>query len=290
MWFNQFKTVILLSGLSAILMMFGGYVGGQSGVFIALLISLAMNFFSYFYSDTMVLNMYNAQPLDKNKYTLIYNIVEELAQKLNIPMPKLYLINTPMANAFATGRNPNHASVAVTAGILQILDARELRAVLSHELSHVINRDILVSTIAATMATAITYLANSLKYINILSDDSSNQQRRNPITSILLIILMPIAASLIQLAISRSREYMADESGAELCEDPLALASALEKISGSVQAHPLNNEDPRVEATAHMFIHIPFIPEGLSALFSTHPSVKDRVAKLKQIYLELQKK
>lgn len=285
MWYNQFKTVILLSGLSGILMALGGFIGGFAGVTAALVLSLVINFFSYFYSDKMILNMYNAQILDTNRYSWVYQIIQELTSRANIPMPKVYMINTPMANAFATGRNPSHASVAVTNGILDLLTPEELRAVLSHEISHVTNRDILISSVAATLATAITYIANTMRYINLINDNNPNNNRRNPLAMLFLVIVMPIAASLIQLAISRSREFMADESGAELCEDPLALASALKKITGSVEMHPLNSQDLRADTTAHIFIVKPFnAVEGISALFSTHPPIRERVLRLEQMY------
>lgn len=290
MWYNQFKTVVLLASLSGLLMLLGGFLGGSTGVTVALVMSLGMNFFAYFYSDKMVLSMYNAQVLDKNTYAWIYQIIEELAQKYKIPMPKVYLINTPMANAFATGRSPQHASVAVTTGILSILNERELRGVLAHELSHVKNRDILVSTIAATIATAITYIANMMQFASLAAGSQDGERRRNPLVMLLLIILMPFAASLIQLAISRSREYMADESGAELCEDPLALASALEKLQTNIRYSHLDSNNPASETTAHLFIMKPFLNEGIAALFSSHPPTQLRVRKLQEMYQHMNHK
>lgn len=282
MWYNQLKTVVLLASLSGILMLLGGYIGGTSGVTLAFIMSLAMNFFAYYYSDKIVLKMYNAQELDRRQYPEIYGVIEELTKKDGIPMPKVYLINTPMANAFATGRNPEHASVAVTTGIMDILNLAELRGVLAHEISHVKNRDILVSTVAATIATAIGYMANMLQFAS-LTGSQNDDRRRNPLVMLLLIILMPIAASLIQLAISRSREFMADESGAHLCKDPLALASALKKLQTNIKYSHLNNGDTARAMTAHMFIVQPFTSGSLSTLFSSHPPMAQRIAQLEEI-------
>lgn len=288
MWYNQLKTVVLLASLSGILMLLGGYIGGSSGVTIAFIMSLAMNFFAYYYSDKMVLKMYNAKELDRKQFPEIYGVIEELTRKDGIPMPKVYLINTPMANAFATGRNPEHASVAVTTGILDILNFEELRGVLAHEISHVKNRDILVSTVAATIATAIGYMANMLQFANLMGNQNEDR-RRNPLVMLLLIILMPIAASLIQLAISRSREFMADESGAHLCQDPLALASALKKLQTNIKYNHLNNSDTTRAMTAHMFIVQPFTSGSLSALFSSHPPMAQRIAQLEKIHSQIHK-
>jgi len=290
MWFNQLKTVILLASMSGLLLLLGGYLGGAQGITIALVLALLMNFFSYFFSDKIVLNLYHAQELDQSQYSWIYDMVKELTQKADLPMPKLWLINTPMANAFATGRNPAHASVAVTTGILNILTRAELRGVLAHEISHVKNRDILISTVAATLATAITYIANMLRYMSFMqSSDNDRKNGSNVLVLILLAILMPIAASLIQLAISRSREYLADESGAETCHDPLALAAALEKLQTNTAAHHLDNQDTARAATAHLFIVNPFTVQGLMALFSTHPPVSQRIARLRQLFENMQK-
>lgn len=290
MWYNQLKTVILLASLSGLLLLLGGYLGGTQGITVALVMALIMNVISYYFSDKIVLTMYNAQPLDQAQYPWIYTIVQELTQKADLPMPKLWLIDTPMANAFATGRNPAHASVAVTTGILDLLDKQELRGVLAHEISHVKNRDILVSTVAATLATAISYTANMLYYMSLWSS-SDNDRRRGPnlIVLILLSVLLPIAASLIQLAISRSREYLADESGAETCHDPLALASALEKLNAGRAYNHLSNQDTGRASTAHLFIVNPFTAQGLLALFSTHPPVQERIARLRAFYENMKK-
>lgn len=284
---NQIKTIILLATLSGLLMLVGGLLGGYNGIITAFIISLFMNGFAYFFSDKLVLSMYGAKPLDRNQYGWIYEIMEELTHKANVPMPQMWIINTPMANAFATGRNPQHASVAVTTGILEILNPEELRGVLAHEISHVINRDILVSTIAATLASAIGFLANMMQnmaFWGSMSNRDGERRGPNPIVLLVVAILMPIAATLIQLAISRSREYLADESGSDLCKDPLALASALEKLQMSVKRHPMDPNDTAHATSAHLFIVKPFTAEGLMSLFSTHPPMKKRVERLQAIY------
>lgn len=289
MWFNQLKTVILLGSLSGLLLLIGGYLGGAQGITAALFMAFIMNGIAYFFSDKIVLNMYNAHPLDPERYSFVVDIVHELASKSNIPMPKLWIIDTPMANAFATGRNPQHASVAVTTGILKILDKAELRGVLAHEISHIKNRDILISSVAATIATAISYIANMLQYMSFMGQNSDDRKRSNPIVLILLAILLPIAATLIQLAISRSREYLADETGADICHDPLALAAALEKLQSYKAYHHMDASNTTQTATAHLFIVNPFTSEGLAALFSTHPPMKKRIAKLQAIYSKMLK-
>lgn len=286
MWFNQIKTAALLASLSGILMIIGALIGGYDGIFMAFIISLVMNGIAYFFSDKIVLNLYGAKPLDRDRYHWIYTIIEDLTHKDKLPMPKLYLINTPMANAFATGRNPRNASVAVTTGILDILDKHELRGVLAHELSHVKNRDILVSTVAATLAQTIGFLANMMQYAVMWGGMSRNSDRNrgyNPLVLLIAAILMPIAATLIQLAISRSREYLADESGAEISQDPLALASALEKLEAHVRYAHLRNDDTVHAPTAHLFIVKPFTG-GIGALFSTHPPMTKRVERLRKLY------
>lgn len=290
MWFNQLKTVILLGSLSGLLLLIGGYLGGAQGITYALVMAFIMNGIAYFFSDKIVLNMYNAQPMDPQTHGPIIEIIQELASKSNLPMPKVWLIDTPMANAFATGRNPQHASVALTTGILKILDKAELRGVLAHEMSHIKNRDILISSVAATIATAISYIANMLQYMSYMGQNSDNKKRLNPIVLILLAILLPIAATLIQLAISRSREYLADETGADVCHDPLALAAALEKLQSYKAYHHLDNNDTARTSTAHLFIVNPFTTEGLAALFSTHPPMNKRIAKLHAIYSKMNHK
>lgn len=279
---NQFKAVILLSILSGFLFLLGYWMGGQSGVVLALLVSLCINFFTYYFSDKLVLAMYKAQPLDANRYANIYSMVEELCRSARMPMPKLWYIPTAVANAFATGRNPEHASVAVTQGILEILDESELRGVLAHEISHVKNRDILVGTIAATMATAIGYLANMIQWMFIFEGASRRKDEdRGGLGALLVAIILPIAASLIQLAISRSREFLADETGAKCCKDPLALASALEKLHSSVERAHEAPPTPAHAATASLFIVYPFSAGALINLFSTHPPMEERVKRLR---------
>lgn len=284
MIFNQFKTFLLLAVMSGLLVMAGSAIGGSSGVKIALILAMIMNIITYFYSDKLVLSMYRAQPLDQNQYRWLYDMVRELTQKMGLPMPKLWLIDTPMANAFATGRNPDHASVAVTSGILGILEQHELRGVLAHELSHVKNRDILISTIAATMATAIGYLASMARFAAIFGSGDDRDRRSNPLAALLVIIFMPLAAMLLQMAVSRSREYLADETGAEYSEDPLALASALEKLHYYVQEEHLDGQyDANKASTATLFIVNPFSAQGIIALFSTHPPMQERIKRLRQM-------
>lgn len=287
MTWNAFKTFALLSTLSALLIFMGYLIGGSDGIFFAFLFSIAMNGYAYFYSDQIVLKMYKAQPLDPVKYGWVYKMVEDLCRKAHLPMPKLWLIQEPVANAFATGRNPQNASVAVTARILEILDERELRGVLAHELSHVQNRDILVGTIAAVVATTISYVANMLYFSSAMRGRES-EERSNPIFILLATLLMPFAATLIQLAISRSREYMADEHGAHMSEDPLALASALQKLS--VDAKRLQNRKDLTHApTASLFIVNPFSTQGIMALLSTHPPMEERIRKLKKLDQEIRR-
>lgn len=290
MLMNRLKTVILLATLSGILMLFGSLIGGPRGMTVAFILSLIMNAIAYFFSDKIVLSMYKAQPLDPSQHRDIYEIVKELAAKINIPMPKLYIINTPMANAFATGRSPQHASVAVTTGILKLLNHDELRGVLAHELSHVQNRDILISTVAATLATTISYMASMAQNMALWGSfgNSNNRERgRNPLFILLAAILMPLAASLIQLAISRSREYLADETGAHVCDEPLALASALQKLEKHIPDAHLDKDDVAHASTAPLFIVHPFLNEGLMALFSTHPPTRSRVERLQKLAREM---
>lgn len=281
MFFNQFKAVVLLGVLSSFLFLLGYWMGGHSGVVIAFFMSLAINFFTYFYSDKMVLAMYGAQPLDEVSFANIYSMVSELCRQSRMPMPKLWYVNSSVANAFATGRNPQHSSVAVTQGILDILDERELRGVLAHEISHVKNRDILVGTIAATMATAISYLANMIQWAFIFGAGSRDKEDRGGWGALLIAMIMPIAAALIQLAISRSREFLADETGARCCKDPLALASALEKLHTSAERAHQAPPSPAHAATASLFIVYPFSAGGMLKLFSTHPPMEERISRLK---------
>lgn len=283
---NQLKTILLLGGLTGLFLLIGALAGGRTGLTIALIFAGGMNFVSYWWSDKIVLWMYRAKEADKKKYPQLYSIIKEIATKAHLPMPKVYIIDTPQSNAFATGRNPQHAAVAVTAGIMQLLEEKELRGVLAHEMGHVKNRDILISTIAATIAGVISYIAMMARWAAIFG--GMNRDRENGNSNILellvLAIVAPIMAMIIQLAISRSREYLADETGAKLSNDPLALASALQKIEKSVHNHPFARMG-KTEATAHMFISNPLKASAFLELFSTHPSTENRVKRLKEMRL-----
>jgi heat shock protein HtpX len=280
----RLKTILLLGGLTALVLAVGYYFGGQQGAFIALVLSAVMNFGSYWFSDKIVLSLYGAKEIPREQYPKLHAMVEELAQKTNLPKPKICLIALPIPNAFATGRNEKHAVVAVTNGILQLLSENELRGVLAHELSHIKNRDILVSSIAATLAGAISYLAQMAYFAGMFTGRSSDDSRDggNALGALALLILTPIIATLLHLAVSRSREYLADETGSHISEDPQSLASALKKLHQSSRARPLIGE-PKYEATAHMFIVNPFKPSLLMSLFSTHPPVEERVKKLEAL-------
>jgi len=274
--FNLMKTAVLMAAITALFMVIGRLLGGQQGMVLALLLALGMNFFSYWFSDKMVLRMYNAQEVDAQTAPQFYRLVQELAANAGLPMPRVYLINEDAPNAFATGRNPQHAAVAATTGILRVLTERELRGVMAHELAHVQHRDILISTISATMAGAIGMLAN---FAMIFGGRDEEGRPVNPIVSILVMILAPIAASLIQMAISRAREFEADRGGAEISGDPMALASALQKVHRYAQGIPLQTAEAHPE-TAQMMIMNPLSGRGLSGLFSTHPSTEERVERL----------
>jgi len=278
---NTFKTAFLLTALTLLLMFFGRFFGGQNGMFLALAFAAVMNFVSYFYSDKIALAMYRAQPVTREQLPRAFAAVERLTQKIGIPMPKMYVIPTDSPNAFATGRNPQHASVAVTHGILQLLNDEELEGVLAHELGHVNNRDILISSVAATIAGAITMLASMGRWAMIFGGYGGDRDRRGGggLTALLMLIVAPIAAGLIQMAVSRSREYQADATGAHFTGNPYALASALQKIDAYARRTPLQASP----STAHLFIIQPFlgVNAGMFAnLFSTHPPVAKRIERL----------
>ena len=271
---NWFKTGLLMAAIMALFGMVGAVLGGGQRMLLALMFGLGVNLWAYWFSDTMVLKLYRAQQVDATSAPQLYNTVGELAARAGLPMPKVYLIDEAQPNAFATGRNPEHAAVAATTGILQLLSARELRAVLAHELSHVRHRDILTSTITASIAGAIATLANFGMFFG-----GRNNDNRNPLVALVVLILAPIAAVLIQLAISRGREYEADRGGAELSGDPRALADALAKIDRYAKGLPLETADAH-PATAHMMIINPLSGGGLAGLFSTHPPTEERVHRL----------
>lgn len=274
--FNMMKTAILMAAITALFMAIGGMMGGQTGMLLALVVAVGMNFFSYWFSDKMVLKMYNAREVDATTAPRFYAMVKELADRAQLPMPKVYLIDEAAPNAFATGRNPHHAAVAATTGIMRLLSERELRGVMAHELAHVKHRDILISTISATMAGAISMLAN---FAMFFGGRDSEGRPANPIVGIAVAILAPLAASVIQMAISRAREFEADRGGAEISGDPQALASALQKIEHYAKGIPLPAAEAHPE-TAQMMIMNPLAGGGLRGLFSTHPATADRIARL----------
>ena len=276
---NWLKTTVLMAGIVALFGAIGGYIGGANGMVMALIFGGAMNFFAYWFSDKMVLRMYNAQEVDETSAPQFYAMVRELAQRAGLPMPRVYLIDEAQPNAFATGRNPQNAAVAATTGILNLLSAREIRGVMAHELAHVQHRDILISTISATMAGAISALAN---FAMFFGGRDSEGRPANPIATIAVALLAPIAASLIQMAISRAREFDADRGGAEICGDPNALADALTKIDHYARGIPMiaAEEHP---ATAQMMIMNPLHGGGIANLFSTHPATEERVARLRAL-------
>jgi heat shock protein HtpX len=275
---NAFKTAFLLTLLTLLLMFIGRFFGGQNGMLLALAFAAVMNFVSYFYSDKIALRMYRAQPVTREELPRAYAAVERLTQKIGIPMPKIYVIPNESPNAFATGRNPQHASVAVTQGILNLLNDEELEGVLAHELGHVNNRDILISSVAATVAGAITMLASMGRFAMIFGGMGGDRddRRGGGIGALLMLILAPIAASLIQLAVSRSREYQADATGAHFTGNPYALASALAKLDAYSRRLPLQASP----STAHLFIIQPFLGMNFGSLFSTHPPIAKRIERL----------
>ncbi|PLX72439.1 MAG: protease HtpX [Azoarcus sp.] len=277
MFGNWMKTSILMAGIVALFGVVGGAIGGQQGMLIALLLGGGMNLWAYWFSDKAVLKMYNARQVDESSSPYLFNMVRDLSQRAGLPMPKVYIIDEDQPNAFATGRNPEHAAVAATSGIMRMLSERELRGVMAHELAHVKNRDILISTISATVAGAISSLA---QFGMFFGGSRDGENRPNPIVSIIVMLLAPIAGMLIQMAISRTREFGADRGGAEISGDPDALASALTKIDAFARGIPMHAAEAHPE-TAQMMIMNPLSGGGLRGLFSTHPATEERVAKLR---------
>lgn len=269
------KTTLLMGLMTALLLVIGDYIGGSSGMTVMLAFSLISNVLLYWYSDKLVIAQYDARPVDAGSAPQLYGIVQSLARRAQLPMPRVYVVDTALPNAFATGRNPEHAAVCVTTGLMEMLTPREVAGVLGHEMSHVKHNDILISTIAAGMAGIISVMARFAFWFGGDRDD----RRNNPLAGILMLVLTPLAAAVIQLAISRTREYMADFTGGQLSGDPDALADALEKIEGYARTRTM----PRVtEATAHMFIISPFSAKDAQAIFSTHPPTEKRIERLRQ--------
>ena len=275
---NTLKTVFLMTLMIVLFLLVGSLVGGRNGMTIAFIFAIVLNFGAYWFSDKVVLTMYKAKQVTRETASQFYSIVERLAQNAGLPMPKVYVIDDETPNAFATGRSPEHAAVAATTGILNSLSEAELSGVLGHELAHVKHRDILTGTIAATFVGTITYIAQMAGWALMFGGKGSSRDDEGGLGSLFLIILAPIAATLLQLAVSRSREYAADASGAQISHNPLALASALQKISEANQVKQIDNAGP---ATAHMFIVNPLKGGGIAKLFSTHPPIEERINRLR---------
>ena len=281
---SQLKTFMLLALLSGLIIVLGGALGGKTGIVIAFGLALIMNVGSYWYSDKIVLRMYQARELSESEAPMIYSMVRELAANAQIPMPRIAVVPEEAPNAFATGRNPENSVVAVTEGILRLLSPEELKGVLAHEIAHIANRDILIQTVAGVMASTIVSIANFMQFAAIFGGSSNDEEGgTNPIAAFLLAILAPIAASIIQMAISRSREYLADETGARICGQPLALAGALHKLGVASGQIPMQNGNP---STEQMFIVSPLFGFGggsMANLFSTHPPLEERIARLREM-------
>lgn len=281
---SQFKTVVLLALLSALIIFLGGMLGGRTGIVIALALAVFMNVGSYWYSDKIVLSMYRARELAPEEAPLLHRMVGELAQAARLPKPRVCVIPDETPNAFATGRDPEHGVIAVTEGIMRLLSPEELRGVLAHEMSHILNRDILIQTVAGVLGSAVTAIANMMQWFAIFgvgrSSDEDGGGGLNPLAALFMAILAPIAATLIQMAISRSREYLADATGARLSGQPLALAGALARLDAYNKQIPMRNYNP---ATENMFTVSPLAPGGLASLFSTHPPMQERIARLQEM-------
>ncbi len=277
---NTMRTTVLLAGLTALFLVAGYALGGQQGIMIAIIFALVMNVGSFWFSDKLVLKIYKAKEVGPNDEPVLYQTVQQLAQRARLPMPKVYLVPSDTPNAFATGRNPQHAAVAATQGLMRVLTKEELAGVMAHELAHVRHRDTLIGTVSATIAGAITALASMAKWAMIFG--GRRQQQGSPIAAIAVMILAPIAAALIQMAVSRSREYAADKGGAEICGNPLWLAGALRKLEAASQQIPLQAAETH-PASAHMFIVNPLRRSQMAHLFSTHPPMQERIRRLEQM-------
>ncbi len=280
---NIMKTTLLMAALTVLLVLVGGFIGGNNGMMFAFVFALVMNFGSYWFSDKIVLAMYHAKEITVDQNPTIFEIVQDLSTRASLPMPRIYMIASEQPNAFATGRDPQHAAVAVTEGIMKLMPKNEIRAVIAHELAHVKHRDILIASIAATIAGAITMLANMAQWAMIFGGfggrNSRDDEGSNPIAALIMIIVAPIAAMLVQMAISRSREFDADEGGAKISGDPMALANALRHLESAKQEIPMR----ATPATAHMFIINPLTGKSFMNMFSTHPPIEDRIARLEEM-------
>ena len=276
---SQLKTLLLMAGLSAVLIVMGSALGGRQGIVIALVFAVIMNIGSYWFSDKIVLSMYRAQELAPEDAPMVHQIVEELAQRAGVPKPRLFIVPQEAPNAFATGRDPEHGVIAVTQGIMQLLPPEQLRGVLAHEMAHIAHRDILIQTVAGVIASAITAIANMLQFSMIFGGARDEDGNSNPLAAIAMMILGPLAATLIQMAISRRREYMADASGAEYCADPMALAGALNNLDAYSRHIPMQANP----ATENMFIVSPLTGDTMRRMFSTHPPMEERIANLQEM-------
>ena len=277
---NTLKSLFLLAFLSAILVLVGGVIGGKNGAMVALVLAGVMNFVSYWWSDKIVLRMYKASEVGRDDAPELYSDVEELAQIAGLPMPRVYVIPEQAPNAFATGRDPHHSAVAVTQGIMRLLNRSELKGVIAHELAHIRNRDILIGSVAATIAGAITYLAYVAQFAAIFGGGGGNRRGGGMLGLLAMAIIAPMAAMIVRMAISRTREFGADKTGAEICGNPLYLADALRKLQAGASRIPLQVSEQTAESTAHMMIVSPMIGGGFAKLFSTHPPTEERVARL----------